>query len=590
MTRRILSLGLLMAGQTLRAAVPSEYTLTDITGWSAAQRAALPHFDRFVPAAPAGAGTDFVPVVRNGEGLTAGNRTFSTTWVQGSGAYVHDASQTDIPAWLWGGFGYSYAWSYTYFDGTDYHFQNGFVTHSPVRDMNSLGQIVGYATTPGSGSGPSASLGYADHAWLLDAPGGTKVDLTPDASRADPRGINDLGEITGYWSNSNGYHAFRRDTDGTFTDFTVTNGTVSPTVINNHGHIAGLVTIYSVPRVYYPFISESGAAMTALPLPSQNSPDTASIADINEHDVLVGEAHKSDAPQETSAVRWTRDGNGWRADDLNELLADNLDFILDRAVAISDAGYILATGHPDGGPDNTYNTHQLLLAPDVFAPPSACTLVPGEITATSAMVQAVVDPAALPSGWWFETGTGTPWSAASPTVSVTGTAPRVVTAVLTGLLPHTDYQVRIAATNAEGVTVGAPVTFTTPWTWSAWAEQTLGAVDPESDHNTNGTPDLLDYATAGQPDLLPQWTEPFGRHLVIHHATNLGDAELIVDLSSNLLTWAEGARISPAGHIESNGIAVVISREPNPPHGERLRIAPHGTNPTDFLRLRATLP
>ena len=580
---------ILCAAATAAAGIPSEYILTDITGWSTSQLASLPHFDRYVPVAPAGTTGDFVPVAHNGQGLTAGNRTFSTTWVQGSGAYVKGASQTDISAWLWAGYSYSYSWSWTYYDGQDYHFQNGFVTHSPVQDMNSVGQAVGYATRPGSGSGAGSSLGYTDHAWILDTETGLKTDITPDATRAQANSINDHGDVAGYWSNSNGYHAFRRTADGTFTDFVVTNGTVVPSVINNHGHVAGMVTIYSVPRLYYPFFSESGSTMIALPLPSQNSPDTSSIADLNEHDVMVGEAHKSDAPQETSATRWTRTGGTWQTEDLNELLQDNLDFILDRCVAVNDAGYILATGHLDGGPDNTYNTHRLLLTPDVFAPPSACSLPARDIGSTSVLVRAVVDAAGLSSGWRFDYGTATVSETSTAWVSATGTVPNVEEQTLTGLQPHTTYRIRVTATNIEGVAYGSNVTFTTLWDWPSWSMAHLGTTDPDGDHNTNGAPDLLDYATDSQPDLLPAWNEEHGSHMVFHHALEVDGVTLAIDVSSNLLSWVEGPLLQSTSVDPSNEVAIILDQTPESETREQIRITPAGTNQTDFLRLRAVL-
>ncbi len=568
------------------AAVPSEYELTDITGWSEAQLATLPYFKKFVPVDPVGAGTDFIPAAHNGQGLTGGNRTSGTTWVQGSGAYVADGTQSNVSAWLRSGYWFSYSWSYTYFDGTDYHFQNGFVTHSPFKDLNTLGDMVGYATVPGSGS---SSAGYADHAWILDPETGEKTDITPDATRAVPNGINDHGDITGYWSNSNGYHAFRRTADGVFTDFTVTNGVVTPGVINNHGHIAGMVTIYSTPRLYYPFFSEAGTEMTALPLPSQGSPDTASIADINFHDILVGEAYRSDsAPRVTSAARWVRVDGSWQAEDLNELLADNLDFILDRCIAINDAGYILATGHLDGGPDNTYNTHRLLLTPDVLAKPAVTTLAAVDTTSTSAVLRAVINAAGLPAGWHFEYGTSTLFTAASSTTAATGTCPVVAGVTLTGLTPDTTYHLRAVATNSEGTVMGSNLSFRTSWNWPAWAAAHPGISAPDDDMNTNGAPDLLDYATGNTPH--PVMTIVSNRMTyTFFQAINADGVQLAVDISPDMVTWYERAAFSSGSSsvTQTNGIEVVTAD----PSGNQRMITVSGgfTNGCTHYRLRTML-
>lgn len=570
----------------LGAVVPAEYALTDISGWSDIQLAGLPFFERFVPLSPPEASADFRPVAHNGLGVVAGNRDFSNTWVQGSGASIRDGVQTDIPAWLWPGNIFSYAWSYTWWDGTDYHFQNGFVTHSPVMDLNAVGLIVGYATIPGSGSGAGSSLAYSDHGYIVDAGNGSRIDFTPEAERAQPRAINDYGEVTGTWSNDLGYHAFRRSEDGMEVDFLVPSGVASPSTINNHGHIAGMATVYSLPRVHYPFFSGSGTGMIPLPYPPQNSPDTGSVADINDHDVIVGEAHKSDAILETSAVRWTQSGGTWNADDLNELLVGNFDFILDRCLAVNDAGHIIASGHLDGGPDSTYNTHLFLLTPAVLQPPAVTTLPARSIKSTSAVLRAKINAAGLPADYHLEYGESVAYGQMTPVGSAGGTWPVLAELEVTGLAPHSTYFFRAAGTNAEGSTTGRNLSFTTAWDWASWAAEFLGATAPEGDANYNGHADLLDYATAGDPSL---FVVKSGDTITctFQHNSAADGVEIVLQLSNDLSTWHDGPRYSLLQSVNATAHAVEVSRTPLSAETERITVSAVSAASPSFFRLTA---
>ena len=94
-----------------------------------------------------------------------------------------------------------------------------------VRGINNLGQIVGYY----SKSGLHGFLRNGDGAFsLFDAPGGFGTTLA--------LGINNLGQIVGEYTNANGIYGFIRDGSGTFTGF-VPRGDIS--AINDRGQIAG---------------------------------------------------------------------------------------------------------------------------------------------------------------------------------------------------------------------------------------------------------------------------------------------------------------------------------------------------------------
>lgn len=564
------------------AVVPEEYTLTDISGWSDAQLAMLPYFDRYVPLAPVGASADFVPVSRNGIGATAGSRTAGTTWVQGKGGFVVDGVQTDVAAWLRDRAWYSYSWSYTYWDGTDYHFSNGFVTHSPATDVNLLGQVVGYATVPGSGS---SAGGYSDHLWLRDLSSGEHFDLTPEATRAVPKAINDLGQIVGFWSNTEGYHPFIRHADGSFEDFTLANPTghtLTPTVINNAGLAAGNGIVFTTPvRDQRPWVCENGTAVDPLPLPDQNSPDVGTIVDANDHGILVGEAHKADAFTETSGVRWSKVDGGWQAEDLNELLDDNLDFIIDRALAVNDAGHILCSGHPDG--TDNLNTHKVLLTPVEFSEPAVATLPAVNVTATGATLRAKVNAAGLATNGSFEFGTDAGYGSSAAVPATSGTWTVLAEEIIGGLSPATTYHFRIAASNSAGNAEGTDVTFTTAWDWSSWAAvEGLGA--PESDANGNGAPDLIDYATGGRPgvSVSPNGT---GMSLVFERSLVADGVTLTPQFSADLLVWVDGPSYGISGSSGSNAAATEESRVSGELGRETVTLA----TSYPFARLKAVL-
>ena len=565
-------------------AVPSEYTLTNITGWSAGQLATLPHFDRYVPLAPAGAGGDFAPLAHNGAGLTAGNRNYNNGgWVQGSGAYVKDGVQTDVSAWRASGNLWSYSWSYTYWDGTDYHFQNGFVTHSPAEDLNIVGQVVGYATIPGAGSGAGSSSGYSDHIWLRDTETGVHSDLTPDATRAEANSINDLGEIAGFWRNATETHPFIRHADGSFEDFTLNTATshgITPTVINNQRLVAGNAIVYTTPiRDQRPWVCESGTSVTQLPLPSQNSPDVGTIIDGNDHGILVGEAHKAAAFTETSGVRWSKSGGSWQAEDLNELLSDNMDFIVDRALAVNDAGHILCSGHADG--TDTLNTHKLLLTPDSFPAPAVTTLPATDVTATSATLRAKVNAANRSTTAIFEHGSSTSYGTTSSIAPVSGTVPVLAELEITGLSPNTTYHFRATGTSGGGTTDGADMSFTTPWDWASWSAAE-GLAGPHADANQNGVPDLVDFATGDGPRTVFS-SDGFTSTLVFPHSLLASGVTLTVQVSDDLEVWIDGPSYPGGG---SNADATETARLETSASSETITIST--THP--YARLRVSMP
>lgn len=571
---------LLLSLPSLLIGADAEYTLTNITGWSDAQLATLPHFDRYVPVKPTGVTTDFTPTCANGLGLVAGNRSDSNG---DEGAVVLAGSQTDIGAWgRWN-------WSYWIWDGRDNHFYSGSVERSPASATNILGQVVGYASLPGGSSDFATRNDWDDHTYLYNSATGEKSDLTPTADRSIPGDLNDRSEVTGYWSDASTYHPFRRSADGSLTDLIFDEAyqhTIAPAVINNHGHIVGQVTVWTTPRDYIPFISESGSNTTALPYPDQLNDYKAGIADINDHDLIVGYYHKADTPLETTALRWSKQGGDWVAEELIELIDDNMDFILDRAIAVNDAGYIICSGHADGGPDNAFNTHRFLLTPNSFPAPAAVTLAPTNLSATGATLRAKINPSDLTTTAQIEHGLNTAYGSSETLAASSGTLPMLAEVTLTGLSPHTSYHYRASANNASGTTTAEDQSFTTPWDWSSWAAANLGSSGPELDANNNGQADLVDYATGnhvpGKPEI-----NGSSAHMTFRRALDTDGVQIIVQVSHDLDAWDDGSTYQYGSGSSSNSITTEVTRTADGSDGELITVSTDITGMDQvFFRLK----
>ena len=581
--KSIISSLALLFGVVSHVVADEEYTLTNITGWTSSQLSSLPHFDRYAPIQPAGATTDFTSVCSNGLGLLAGNRSDANG---DHGAFVVAGNQTDISAWG------KWYWSYWFWDGQDNHYVSGSVERSPVSAVNVLGQVLGYANFGGVSSAFATRNDWDDHIYLFDSETGAKLDLTPTAHRSASADLNDRGEVIGYWSDDNSYHPFRRSSDGAFTDFIYDSHlshTISPAVINNRGHVAGLITLWTISRDYIPFFSEAGNATEELPYPDNKNAYKASVADINDHDVIVGYYHKTDAPLETTALRWTKRSGEWVAEELEELLTDNLDFILDRAIAVNDAGYIICSGHADGGPDNSWNTHQFLLTPLNFPAPAVTTLEPKNITSNGATLRMKVNAANLPTIGKFDYGTSTDYGANSAIAEISGAYPNVVERELNDLSPHTTYYYRSAATNSAGSTDTVTESFTTAWNWASWADNQLGgSIDPNSDNNNNGSPDGIDYATGNKPSLFGVVVN--GQlQVTFHRLTAAEGVTLVVQVSSDLLTWVDGASYSYSSSTPNTAISSEISRSSDGLEAEWITVGLDTSRSLRFVRLKAVM-
>ncbi|MGJ8639520.1 MAG: hypothetical protein ACSHYA_09015 [Opitutaceae bacterium] len=571
---------LLLSLPSLLFGAATEYTLTNITGWSDAQLAALPHFDRYMTVKPIGATADFTPTCVNGLGLVAGNRSDSNG---DEGAVVIAGSQSAIGAWgRWN-------WSYWVWDGRDNHYYSGSLERSPVSATNVLGQVVGYASLPGGSSDFATRNDWDDHTYLYDAATGEKSDLTPAADRSIPGDLNDRSEVTGYWSDASAYHPFRRSADGSLTDLVFDepfSHFIAPAVINNLGHIVGQVTVWTTPRDYIPFISESGSNTIPLPYPDELNDYKAGIADINDHDVIVGYYHKADTPLETTALRWTKQSGDWVAEELIELIDDNMDFILDRAIAVNDAGYIICSGHSDDGPDDTFNTHRFLLTPNSFPVPATVTLTPTNLSATGATLRAKINPSDLTTSAQIDHGLNTAYGASEPLASSSGTLPLLAEVTLTNLSPHTTYHYRATATNASGTTTAEDQSFTTPWDWSSWATANLSSSNPDLDSNNNGQADLIDYATGNHVLSNPE-VNGSSAQMTFRRSLDADGVQIIVQVSHDLVNWNDGSTYQYGSGSSSNSVTTEVTRTADGSDGEMVTVSSDmtGMDPV-FFRLK----
>lgn len=140
-------------------------------------------------------------------------------------------------------------------------FDLGSVMKAPL-SINNRGEIVG---TLRDGSGG-----------LWANPSASPISITPFNGNNVLTGINDVGEISGYWTDSLGGHGFRRYNDGTVEQLQrlLAGQFTRATAINNQGSIAGFGDDRKI--VYEPFgVSISGQDFLPPPIPQlTNLPDT----------------------------------------------------------------------------------------------------------------------------------------------------------------------------------------------------------------------------------------------------------------------------------------------------------------------------
>lgn len=118
-----------------------------------------------------------------------------------------------------------------------------------------------------------------------------------------------------------------------------------------------------------------------------------------------------------------------------------------------------ATAHagPGESENDVYDTYR-----ETFLPPDVITQPPVDVTHSSAVAQALVDPNGNTATVWaeFRVGGSASWTV-TDSVTAEGDVDRVVSIPLTGLASSTTYEVRAAARTWAGTTNGDVLTFAT---------------------------------------------------------------------------------------------------------------------------------
>ena len=401
---RALGIGMVAGAQA--SAAPPRYTTTDITGWSTAQLQTLPFFKHYQALPAPNPPANFHVVSKSASGFYAGN-----SWVAGV-AEQHAALVTPTGAVPIDSYGDFHWWSNTPYYRT-YTYRE-----TIAYDVNWSGTLVGRANVPGTSQ--TSSQTADEHAISFTALG-DKVDLFPGTPNATAACINNAGEIAGLsWGGSDTTPGgFRRSADGSVTPlgFVPPGYSPVPLWINAQGVIIGM----SVPGG---FVSPSGS--TIVPLGRLFSMPLATVTDINDAGWVVGQSEQWDHTEQYATL-W--DPVAWAPHDLTDLL-NTPGILLDRALAINNAGQVIALGHADAA-TVIYRLYLLTptsasassCVPDIGIHPSSTSICPG----STSMSVVVVNPAEVSGYQWRKDGEEIPLAtnatAHAPTLALVGVTP-----------------------------------------------------------------------------------------------------------------------------------------------------------------------
>jgi uncharacterized repeat protein (TIGR03803 family) len=131
-------------------------------------------------------------------------------------------------------------------------------------------------------------------------------------------------------------------------------------------------------------------------------------------------------------------------------------------LTVTGAGFISVIAYQPG--DGYWQSSDIKHTYINLAAPSATTLAATNVTATSATLNATVNPNGAPTTAQFQSGTSISYGTNTPVTLTTpnGTTAENVSLNLTGLTPSTTYHYRISTNNLGGTINGTNVTFTTP--------------------------------------------------------------------------------------------------------------------------------
>lgn len=129
------------------------------------------------------------------------------------------------------------------------------------------------------------------------------------------------------------------------------------------------------------------------------------------------------------------------------------------------------------------------------ADPTAITGAVSSVDATTATLNATVNPNGKTTTWYFEYGTSTSYGSKTPSQDAgNGTSNLSLAAALSGLTPGTTYHYRIVAKNSDGTTRGSDGIFTTSGSLPAATTGAASEIGP-SKARLNGTVDPRGQST-----------------------------------------------------------------------------------------------
>ena len=126
-----------------------------------------------------------------------------------------------------------------------------FLPGSTVRGINDLGQIAG-------------STGSIGEITTLGGP--VTTFLIPGSSFLYADGINNLGQVVGYYNNAAGTHGFLRNTDGRIVTLDAP-GSVGTTVANGINDLGQIVGYYSDGSVFHGYVLDKNGVYVTLDHP-----------------------------------------------------------------------------------------------------------------------------------------------------------------------------------------------------------------------------------------------------------------------------------------------------------------------------------
>ncbi|MDY6990723.1 MAG: DUF3466 family protein [Thermodesulfobacteriota bacterium] len=229
--------------------------------------------------------------------------------------------------------------------------------HSVANDINDSGQVVGRSEYNGDSN-------YRAFLWE----DGSMADLIPSLHQSEAMAINNSGQIAGYYRNEGSDQStigfLWEDGNMTNLEMPFSSNYVMPSDINDEGEIVGRAR--HSPGRMRAFSWDSGVMTVLDVLPGT---DSTWANGSNDSSQIVGGSRVNSSWPDYRALLW-EDGT---VIDLNELIADDFDWILGEALDINDNGEILCFGYST---EPNVPRQSFLLTP-VPIPSTALLFIPG---------------------------------------------------------------------------------------------------------------------------------------------------------------------------------------------------------------------